>query len=91
VALSVSEGEDKPLKYPPMFRGADLVLLTKIDLLPPLPDVDRGVLADALARVTPSARLLGVSARTGAGIAEWVAFFEARRVAHGGGPWTSNS
>ena len=39
VALSVTEGEDKPLKYPTMFRKADLVLLTKIDLLPQLPDV----------------------------------------------------
>ena len=37
VALSVTEGEDKPLKYPMMFHGADLVLLTKIDLLPHLP------------------------------------------------------
>jgi len=37
VALSVTEGEDKPLKYPTMFRNADLVLLTKIDLLPALP------------------------------------------------------
>ena len=37
VALSVTEGEDKPLKYPVMFRKADLVLLTKIDLLPHLP------------------------------------------------------
>ena len=39
VALSVTEGEDKPLKYPTMFRKADLVLLTKIDLLPVLPDI----------------------------------------------------
>ena len=39
VALSVTEGEDKPLKYPVMFRKADLVLLTKTDLLPHLPDV----------------------------------------------------
>ena len=39
VALSVTEGEDKPLKYPTMFQKADLVLLTKIDLLPQLPDV----------------------------------------------------
>ncbi|MBW1885843.1 MAG: hydrogenase nickel incorporation protein HypB, partial [Deltaproteobacteria bacterium] len=40
VALSVTEGPDKPLKYPVMFRAADLVLLTKSDLLPHLPDVD---------------------------------------------------
>ena len=41
VALSVTEGEDKPLKYPMMFQKADLVLLTKIDLLPQLPDDQR--------------------------------------------------
>ena len=79
VALSVTEGEDKPLKYPVMFRKADLVLLTKVDLLPALPDFDRAALADALARVMPAPRLLEVSARSGTGIAEWVAFLEARR------------
>jgi hydrogenase nickel incorporation protein HypB len=79
VALSVTEGEDKPLKYPVMFRKADLVLLTKIDLLPALPDFDRGALREALARVMPTPRLLEVSARSGTGIAEWVAFLEARR------------
>ena len=82
VALSVTEGEDKPLKYPPMFRSADLVLLTKIDLLPALPDYDRDALAESLAQVMPDPRLLPVSARTGDGIAEWVAFLEARRAAH---------
>ena len=79
VALSVTEGEDKPLKYPVMFRKADLVLLTKVDLLPALPDFDRGALEEALARVMPAPRLLDVSARSGAGIAEWVAFLEACR------------
>jgi len=79
VALSVTEGEDKPLKYPVMFRTADLVLLTKVDLLPALPDFDRGALQEALARVMPAPRLLEVSARSGTGIAEWVAFLEARR------------
>ena len=79
VALSVTEGEDKPLKYPVMFRTADLVLLTKVDLLPALPEFDRETLEDALARVMPAPRLLAVSARNGTGIAEWVAFLEARR------------
>jgi len=82
VALSVTEGEDKPLKYPPMFRRADLVLLTKVDLLPALPDFDKDVLVQSLARVMPEPRLLDVSARTDAGIGEWVAFLEARRAAH---------
>lgn len=72
VALSVTEGEDKPLKYPVMFARADLVVLTKIDLLPALPDFDRAALDDALARVMPEPRVIALSARTGAGINEWI-------------------
>ena len=78
VALSETEGEDKPLKYPVMFRKADLVLLTKIDLLPHL-DVQVEVLEDALARVMPRPELLKMSARTGEGIADWLAWLEGRR------------
>jgi hydrogenase nickel incorporation protein HypB len=73
VALSVAEGEDKPLKYPTMFRCADLVVLTKLDLLPHL-EVKVEAIEDALARVMPSPRLIAVSARTGAGIESWVAW-----------------
>ena len=79
VAVSVTEGEDKPLKYPAMFRGADLVLLTKIDLLPVLPEVSVEAFADALARVAPVPRLLPVSARTGAGVERWIAWLDACR------------
>jgi hydrogenase nickel incorporation protein HypB len=64
VALAVTEGEDKPLKYPVMFRKADLVLITKIDLLPHL-DVEIDRIADALARVMPRPLHFSVSARTG--------------------------
>jgi hydrogenase nickel incorporation protein HypB len=78
VALSVTEGEDKPLKYPVMFRKADLVLLTKMDLVPHL-DVDLDAIRDALSRVMPEPRMIAVSARTGEGIAEWLAWLEARR------------
>jgi hydrogenase nickel incorporation protein HypB len=78
VALSVTEGEDKPLKYPVMFRKADLVLLTKMDLVPHL-DVDLAAIRDALARVMPDPRVIPVSARTGQGIGEWTAWLEARR------------
>jgi hydrogenase nickel incorporation protein HypB len=53
VCLSVTEGEDKPLKYPTMFAKADVVLLTKTDLLPHL-SVDVGAIYDALARVMPN-------------------------------------
>jgi hydrogenase nickel incorporation protein HypB len=75
VALAVTEGEDKPLKYPVMFRKADLVLITKIDLLPHL-DVRIDNIADALARVMPQPAYLPVSARTGEGIDRWVAWLE---------------
>jgi len=85
VALSVTEGEDKPLKYPVMFRRADLVLLTKIDLLPHL-DVDLGALRDGLARVMPEPRVIAVSGRTGEGIAEWIAWLDARRQLAGSSP-----
>jgi hydrogenase nickel incorporation protein HypB len=78
VALSITEGEDKPLKYPVMFLKADLVLLTKMDLLPHL-DVRLEAIEDALARVMPEPALLKVSARTGEGIGEWIAWLRARR------------
>jgi hydrogenase nickel incorporation protein HypB len=71
VALSVTEGEDKPLKYPVMFQNADLVLLTKIDLIPHL-DFDVSAVEDALARVMPNAAMLKVSAKTGDGIDAWL-------------------
>jgi len=78
VALSVTEGEDKPLKYPVMFRHTDLVVLTKTDLLPVL-DFERAALEDALARVIPEPRLIAVSARSGEGIGAWVEWLEDRR------------
>lgn len=80
VALSVTEGEDKPLKYPVMFQKADLVLLTKVDLVPHL-DFDVDAVKDALARVMPEAQMLEVSAKTGDGIDAWLAWLEARRPA----------
>jgi len=72
VALSVTEGEDKPLKYPVMFRAADLVVLTKIDLLPHLPDVEPKRIEESLSRVMPEPRLLALSARTGQGVDAWL-------------------
>jgi hydrogenase nickel incorporation protein HypB len=77
VALSVTEGEDKPLKYPVMFRGADLVLLTKMDLLPHL-DVRIAAIQDALARVMPEPTLIPLSAKSGLGMAEWLSWLERR-------------
>ncbi len=81
VALSVTEGEDKPLKYPVMFRKADLVLLTKIDLVPHLPGLDLGAIEDALSRTMPAARMIPVSAVTGEGIDHWMAWLAGRRAA----------
>jgi hydrogenase nickel incorporation protein HypB len=72
VALSVTEGEDKPLKYPTMFRKADLVLLTKVDLLPALPDISVDRIRENLSLVMPRPTMIPVSAATGEGIAQWV-------------------
>ncbi len=73
VVFSVTEGEDKPLKYPGMFRKASFAVLNKIDLLPHLSfDVD---LAIANARsVNPDLRFFRTSARTGEGLDEWLEF-----------------
>jgi hydrogenase nickel incorporation protein HypB len=78
VALAVTEGEDKPLKYPVMFRKADLVLVTKADLLPHL-DVRIGAIDEALAHVMPSPERILVSAKSGRGMANWAAWLEKRR------------
>ncbi len=70
VVMSVTEGADKPLKYPHMFRTADVVLLNKIDLLPYVDfDVDE-FLAD-LMRVNPRPEVLRTAATTGAGLDDW--------------------
>ncbi len=75
VILSVTEGEDKPLKYPDMFRAARLMLVNKCDLLPHLDfDVDKAI-AHAR-RVNPLIEVIRVSARTGEGMADWLAWIE---------------
>jgi hydrogenase nickel incorporation protein HypB len=68
--LSVTEGDDKPLKYPVMFREADCVLITKIDLLPHLPvQVER--FETHIAQVNPKARVFQLSATSGEGFGAW--------------------
>ena len=67
---SVTEGEDKPLKYPLMFRACELVLVNKIDLLPHL-DYDLDKFLGNVDAVHPGVARMAVSARTGEGIAEW--------------------
>jgi len=78
--LSVTEGEDKPAKYPHMFRAAGLVLVTKVDLLPHL-EVDMAALRGHLEAVNPEAEVLEVSAVSGQGMDAWLAWLEARRPA----------
>ena len=70
MVYSVTEGEDKPLKYPVMFRSVDVVLLNKIDLVPHL-DVDVDTYIAHVRQVNPSATILPVSARTGEGMPAW--------------------
>jgi hydrogenase nickel incorporation protein HypB len=68
--LSVTEGEDKPLKYPQMFHAADLILMNKIDLLPYL-DFDMEACQEMARRVSPGIGIFETSARTGQGMDAW--------------------
>ena len=71
VVLSVTEGEDKPLKYPDMFAAAELMVLNKVDLLPHLRfDVQRCI--DMARRVNPTLQVLQLSATTGEGMGAWL-------------------
>ena len=78
VVLSVTEGEDKPLKYPDMFFEAGLMIVTKIDLLPHLTfDVERCI--DYARRVNPDLQVLRLSATTGEGMEDWCDWIARRR------------
>jgi len=68
--LAVTEGEDKPLKYPPIFRSADAVVVTKTDLVPHL-EYDRAAALANIRRVSPEARIFETSARSGDGMEAW--------------------
>ena len=81
MVFSVTEGEEKPLKYPVMFRTADLVLLTKVDLLPHLPQIDVAAIEDGLARTMPEPNVIHVSAITDEGMDRWIQWLEAKRTA----------
>jgi hydrogenase nickel incorporation protein HypB len=75
MVISVAEGEDKPLKYPLMFRACELVIVNKIDLLPHLAfDVDK--LLYNLDAVHPGVERMLVSAQTGEGLEEWSAWLQ---------------
>lgn len=80
VMLSVTEGEDKPLKYPDMFHAADLMVITKTDLLPYVPfDVERCI--DFARRINPAIEVLRVSATNGEGLDAWFEWIDQRRAA----------
>jgi hydrogenase nickel incorporation protein HypB len=79
VVLSVTEGEDKPLKYPDMFAAADLLVINKVDLLPHL-DFDMAACLAAARRVNPRADVLQVSSRTGQGLPALYAWIEAAAI-----------
>ena len=83
VILSVTEGDDKPLKYPDMFHAARLLLINKIDLLPHV-EFDVAAAIDYARRVREELDVILVSAQTGAGFAEWIAWLE-RGVNHARG------
>jgi len=74
VVVSVTEGDDKPLKYPHMFRVADLVVVNKTDLLPYV-DFDLDRLREQAAGLSPGVEVLPLSVRTGENIEAWYAFF----------------
>ena len=70
--LSTPEGDDKPAKYPVMFRAADLVLVTKSDLLGVLDDFDPGAAEKNLRQIANPAPLFNVSAKSGDGLGNWL-------------------
>ncbi len=78
MVYSVTEGEEKPLKYPLMFRSADLVLVNKVDLLEHL-DFDLELFLGNLDAVNPGVERILTSARTGQGVEEWCAWLERRK------------
>jgi len=80
VILSVTEGEDKPLKYPDMFRAAALMLINKCDLLPYL-DYDLDLAIRYARQVNPDIAVIKVSAKSGEGMAAWLDWIEAGRAA----------
>jgi len=83
VLLSVTEGEDKPLKYPTIFNSADVAVITKIDLATAV-EFDEEAVRRSIEAVRPGMEILKVSSKTGAGMTEYMEFLE-RRQQHSGG------
>jgi hydrogenase nickel incorporation protein HypB len=81
VVLSVTEGEDKPLKYPGTFSKAGLVIINKVDLLPYV-RFDIAQARENVRKVNPNVEILEISCTDGTGLREWYEWLEARRAAH---------
>lgn len=78
MVYAVTEGEEKPLKYPVMFRAVDVVVVNKVDLLPYL-DFDLSLFLGNLKAVNPEARVIQASARTGEGVNDWCSWLIGQR------------
>jgi len=79
VLLSVTEGEDKPLKYPPIFNSADVAIITKIDLATAV-EFDRAAAHQSFQSVRPGMDVFEISAKTGQGMDAWLQFLHSRLV-----------
>jgi hydrogenase nickel incorporation protein HypB len=82
VLLSVTEGEDKPLKYPPMFHSADVVIVTKTDMATAA-GFDRELALKNIRQASPHATIFELSSRTGDGVAAWIDYLVAAKSAGG--------
>lgn len=78
VLLSVTEGEDKPLKYPPMFNSADVAIITKIDLAEAC-EFNRDAAITNIQAVRPGMKIFETSAKSGAGIDDFIAYLQEQR------------
>jgi hydrogenase nickel incorporation protein HypB len=78
VLLSVTEGEDKPLKYPTMFNSADAAVITKMDLAVPC-EFNRELALKNINEIRPGIRIFETSAKTGTGLEEWLGYLETER------------
>jgi hydrogenase nickel incorporation protein HypB len=76
--LSVTEGEDKPLKYPTLFNSADAAVITKIDIAEPC-GFDRDLALKNINEIRPGIRIFETSAKTGAGMEEWLGWLEEKQ------------
>jgi len=77
--LSVTEGEDKPLKYPTLFNSADAAVITKMDIAEPC-GFDRELALKNINEIRPGIRIFETSAKTGAGMEEWLGYLQDERV-----------